>query len=219
MKRLHFAKLAALVALGALLLSLPAFAGDVYTVFSLPTDGGYLASTTNYGGGDGSESSISSLGTFNFSNSLVENSVPNSWSTWNCPPATESCTPNILWNEGNSTLTLTLTAPDNTAGFELEPDNFDAEPVTASYYNQLGQLIDVITLTPNGSSGALLFALQDNTVGNSIGHIDIVDTTGDDFAIAQLRQGSSGVPEPGGMSILGTLLLGALGLYRKMVAR
>ena len=64
--------------------------------------------TTNYGGGDGSGGFITSLGPFNFSNPQSENNVPNSWATWNCPPATESCTPNILWNEGFNTLTMTF---------------------------------------------------------------------------------------------------------------
>ncbi|MGO9097830.1 MAG: hypothetical protein ACLQGV_21715 [Bryobacteraceae bacterium] len=211
-------RLATLVVLGALLLSLPAFAGDVYTVFDQPTDGVYLASTTDYGGGDGSGNYISSLGTFDFSYPMEESSVPDSWGTWNCPPATESCTPNVLLTEGGTALTLTLTAPDNTAGFELEPDMFQAETVAASFYNQTGALIATITLNPNGSAGALLFALQDDTPGNWISYIDITDLAGDDFAIAQLRQGNStsSVPEPGGMSILGMFLLGALGLYRKM---
>jgi hypothetical protein len=209
-------RLATLAVLGALLLSVPAFAGDVYTIFNQPTDGVYLASTTDYGGGDGSGSTISSLGTFNFSNALSENSVPNSWSTWGCPPDTESCTPNVLYNSGSSVLTLTLTAHDNTAGFELEPDDFQVETVDASYYNQLGILIATITRNPNGSAGALLFALQDDTPGNWISRIDITDHAEDDFAIAQLRQGNS-VPEPGGMPILGMFLLGALGLYRKMM--
>jgi len=198
-----------------LLLSLPAFAGDIFTVFDQPT-GVYLTSTTNYGGGDGSGNTISSLGTFNFSNPLSQRNVPNSWGTWSCPPDTESCTPNVLFNVGSSLLTLTLTAQDNTAGFELEPDDFAVESVGASFYNQLGVLIATITRSPNGSSGALLFALQDNTPGNWISRIDINDSTGDDFAIAQLRQGSSAVPEPAGMSILGMFLLGALGLCRKM---
>jgi hypothetical protein len=210
-------RLATLVVLGALLLSLPAFA-DVYTVFDQPTDGVYLPSTTDYGGGDGSGNSILSLGTFDFSYALVESVVPGSWGTWNCPLAAESCTPDVLYTNGNSSLTLTLTASDNTAGFELEPDMFQAETITASFYNQSGALIDTITRSPNGDAGALLFALQDDTPGNWIGHIVVTDLAvpADDFAIAQLRQGNS-VPEPGGMSILGMFLLGALGLRRKMM--
>jgi hypothetical protein len=206
-------RLATLFVLGALLLSLPAFA-DVYTVFDQPTDGVYLPSTTDYGGGDGSGGYILSLGTFDFSYALEESYVPETWETWNCPPATESCTPpNVLYS-GTSSLTLTLTASDNTAGFELEPNRFTTETVTASFYNQSGALIDTISLAPNGDAGALLFALQDDTPGKWIGQIVVTDEASDTFAIAQLRQGNS-VPEPGGMSILGMFLLGALGLYRK----
>ena len=48
--------------------------------------------------------------------------------------------------------------------------------------------------------------------------IDIVNDSGDDFAIAQLRQGNSGViPEPGTMALLGTGLLGALGMIRRKI--
>jgi PEP-CTERM motif len=214
---MRLVKFTTIIAIGALLiLSIPAFA-DNFTIFNNPGDGNYLTATTNYGGGDGSGGTISSLGTFNFSNLQTEVNVPNSWATWNCPPFTESCTPNALWNQGFSTLTLTLTAQDNVAGFELEPDNFAVETVDASFFNQNGALIATITRDVNGSGGALLFALADTTPGSWISRIDITDEAGGDFAIAQLRQGgaSGTTPEPGTMVLLGTGLLGALGVMRR----
>jgi PEP-CTERM motif len=157
---------------------------------------------------------ISSLGPFNFSNPQSENNVPNSWATWNCPPATESCTPNVLWNQGFSSLTITLTSAANIVGFELEPDNFAVEETTAQFFNG-GTLLGTIDLFPNGSAGALLFAAQSD---QNITSVVITNLAGDDFAIAQLRAGHVGggtTPEPGTMVLLGTGLLGALGVMRR----
>jgi PEP-CTERM motif len=211
MKTMRLVKLTTLIAL-CLVLSLPAFAG--FTTFSQPGDDGYIANTTNYGGGDGSGNFITSLGPFDFSNPQSENNVPNSWATWGCPPQTESCTPNVLWNEGFSSLTLTLTSAANIVGFELEPDNFAVEETTAQFFNG-GTLLGTIDLFPNGSAGALLFAAQSD---QDITSVVITNLAGDDFAIAQLRAGETApatTPEPGTMVLLGTGLLGALGVMRR----
>ncbi len=184
-------KLTTLVALSALLLlSLPAFAGDTWTVFPQPTSGGYSTFTTNFGGGDGSLNQIGSLGPFTFSNLQTEVNVPNSWASWNCPPATESCTPNALWNAGFSTLTISTSDHENTIGFELEPDNFAVETVQAIFHSSDGMSF-TLTQDVNGQGGALLFAVQDDTPGSVITSVDITDLAGGDFAIAQLRSGNS----------------------------
>ena len=211
---MRFAKLTTLIAIAALLMiSTPMFA-DSFTVISQP-NAFYTGNTINYGGGDGSGLLINSLGPFSFSNLQSEHYVPGTWGTWGCPPATESCTPNVLWNAGFSTLTITTSDRENTIGFELEPDQFVQESVTATFYASDGMFYS-LTLNPNGSNGALLFAVQDDTPGSYITHVDIVDNAGDDFAIAQLRTGNSGTtPEPGTMILLGTGLLGALGVMRR----
>jgi|ERR1019366_1403640 hypothetical protein len=210
MGTMRLVKLTTLIAL-CLVLSLPAFAG--FTTFAQPGDGNYEASTTNYGGGDGSGGNISSLGPFGFSTMLNERNVPGSWGTWNCPPATESCTPNVLYTQGSTSLTLTLSGNFNVVGFELEPDAFQQDEVTAQYFNG-ATLLGTIDLFPNGSSGALLFAAQSSS---DITSVVITDLTSDDFAIAQLRAGSTQptTPEPGTMILLGTGLLGALGVMRR----
>ena len=203
-----------LLALSLSLMSLPAF-GDTFTVYSTPI-ATYTSGTTDYGGGDGSGGTISSLGPFSFSSSLTESSVSGgTWATWNCPPATESCTPNVLYTNGVDTETFTLSGSHNTAGMEIEPDNFAVETVTASFYNQANVLIDTISLAVNGDAGALLFALTDTTPGASISKIVVSDTAPDDFAVAQLRAGSvATTPEPATLSLMGLGLLG-LGFYRK----
>lgn len=215
METMRLVKLTTLIALSALLLmSLPAFA-DSWTVFPTPGTGNYTGFTTNYGGGDGSGNFITSLGPFSFSNPQSENNVPNSWATWGCPPQTESCSPNVLWNAGFSTLTISTSDRENTIGFELEPDQFAQESVTATFHASDGASY-MLTLQPNGSAGALLFAVQDDTPGAYITSVDIVDNAGDDFAIAQLRTGnSSTTPEPGSILLFGSGILGLAGVLRR----
>jgi hypothetical protein len=212
-------KLTTLIALSALLLlSLPAFA-DSFTVYSQPTPGGqYVTFTTNYGGGDGSGGFINDLGPFHYSFPQSENNVPNSWASWSCPPASESCTPNVLYNVGFSTLHIDISGNFNTIGWELEPDQFQQEEVQVTYHTTGGDF--VLDLFPNGSAGALLFAVTDTTPGARILSADIVDLAGDDFATAQWRAGNVPVgttPEPSSMILLGSGILGVVGVLRRKV--
>ena len=199
----------------------PVFA-DSFTIFGQPTDGVYIPSTTNFGGGDGSGGTINSLGPFAFSSGLVELSVPSTWSTWNSPPFTESSTPNVLWTNGTTSLTLALPSKQfNTAGFELQPDLYAKETIQVAFYNQSGGLIGTITREVNGYAGALLFAGQDDSPGQYIEDIVITDDAGDDFAIAELRAGNSPaeLPEPGTLLVLIPGLMGAgYGLRRRLFA-
>lgn len=206
------------VLLLCLALASAAFA-DTWTTFPTPGTGGYTTFTTNFGGGDGSGATITSLGPFSFSVGMTEDAVPGSWGTWNCPPATESCTPNVLFTgAGTNTLTMTTSDVQNTLGFELEPLFFKVETISAVFNSSTGDSF-TLTLPVNGQAGALLFAVQDHTLGAHITSVDITDSTAgaDGFAIAQLRSGNSPatIPEPGSLALLASGLLGIVGSLRK----
>jgi hypothetical protein len=174
----------------------------------LTPDAGYTGSTSLLGGGDGSGGFISSLSdgtmTVDFSSAVLESSVPDTWGSWGSPPDTESSTPNVLDTYGATSLTLSLDHKATTFGFELEPDDFQSEDVTVDFYNG-ATLLGSIDLTPNGTSGALLYA----ATGGSFDKVVINDNAGDDFAIAQLRY-SPAVPEPATWALM-LVGLGGLG--------
>jgi hypothetical protein len=186
------------------LVAAPAAWATGFTVIPLPTSIDtatsmtYVSSTNLIdisGLTDGSSYSSVTDGflTVSFSSSMIRNTVGASWGTWNCPPYTESCMPPVLWSDGASSVTMTLSSPESTFGFEAEPDNFIQEQMTAIFYNG-ASVLGSITLDPNGDSGALLFAASDSTPFTSV---QIANSAGDDFAIANIRYSSSTfVPAP-----------------------
>ena len=116
-------------------------------------------------------------------------------------------------------IAITVSDVENTMGFELEPDQFQQELVTATFHSSTGDSF-TLSLMPNGSAGALLYAVQDTTAGAHITSVDINDTAGDDFAIAQLRTGGTSTgttPEPGTLILLGSGLLGVVGVMRRKI--
>jgi len=208
---------------GALLPSIPAAHADSFLTFSQPT-ADYTSGTINYGAGDGSGNAVTSLGPFSFSDSMVsvpmqEYNVPDSWGSWGAPPATESATPNVLYSNGVDSLTIQLDSLVNVVGFEYEPDAFQAEQVSAAFYNADSTLITTLTLEPSGDAGALLFALEDTSIGQSISFIQLSNNFGDDFAIAQLRTAfmpiTARTPEPASLPLLASGIFILLALFRR----
>jgi hypothetical protein len=125
--------------------------------------------------------------TVSFSTTMEKLSVPNSWSTWGSPPQTESASPNILWSDGATDVVVTYSSASRRIGFEVEPDIFQAETINATFTAVNGTSA-TIARTPNGSAGALLYALKTpKKAKKHVNKIEVVDTAGDDFAIAQIR--------------------------------
>src|SRR5215469_1592585 len=215
---MRFIRVAILVALCALLLfGVPTFA-DNWIDFSPLPGNSYFVHTTSFGGGDGSLIFTNALGPFTYSNAESQNSVPNSWPSWNAPPFSESATLNVLWNQGFSYLAIFVSGSFNSIGFELQPNISQVELISVDFNSSTGSFL-TITQNLDGSGGALLFAAQDNTPGAYITSVAIYDWALDDFATAQWRAGNSPVttPEPGTLLMLGSGLIGVLGIFRRKV--
>lgn len=105
--------------------------------------------------------------------------VPLGWATWSSPPFSETPNPDVLVFSTNS-LTMTLSEPVRTFGFELEPASFTTFTYTADFYFG-NELVGSISRNINGNGGARLMAF-------STDFIDRVVVSGpDEFAIANLR--------------------------------
>jgi hypothetical protein len=139
-----------------------------------------------------------------FSSAMERLTAGDTWGTWNSPPATESSLPPVLYSSGVADLSMTLTAPVNVFGFELEPDLGEVEPVTVTFFGTGSPF--ALTLDPNGNSGALLFAVSSET---PITSVSVDDGLGDDFAIANVRYAQNPLvvpaPEPPMLPILAVL--------------
>jgi hypothetical protein len=170
-----------------------------------------------------------------FNSGMVRQTVPGSWGTWNCPPATEaSCgdmlTPAnspVFWSNGATTITMTLSMAEGTFGFEAQPDLSDVEKMTATFFDAAGNKVGSISGNVSGNGGALLFAASSNDPFKTVTLTDsgpVPMCTGStcsaggcpagavcDFAIANLRYNSASIPEPPPALLVGIVLAGIVG--------
>ena len=172
----------------------------------------YLVSTTLLNFTDPDYTTITSLTggglTLTYDTPIDERTVPDSWNTWNTPPAVESTTPRVGTTDGVSTLTIHFSDALKVFGLEIEPDNYGPELIRAKYYSG-SKLVGAINLSPNGNGGALLYAAS--TGSGSFTKVVITNVTGDDFAFGSQRfqlASASSTPEPGTFALgAGALLI------------
>lgn len=187
---------------------IPAF-GQQFSPISTPT-ASYTGSTTLIPITAPDDTPLTSLTngteTITLSTAFYAETVPNfAWNTWGSPPNTESSTPRILANFTPVTsVTLTLSLPAATFGFEVEPDQDGSFPVSVNFYNG-STLLGTVSRNITGDAGALLMAASSTTPITSV--VITIPAGADGFAMAQFRYANvSSVPT------LSTAAFGALGL-------
>lgn len=189
---------------------------------SLPGGGSYVSATTNIAVPGSEFDTLNSVSdgklSVGFSIPMQILNVGDGWGTWSSPPFSESSTPTVLWTQGPTQVTLMFSAPVQTFGFELQPDQFGLFSSTAIFFSGANQ-IGTIARNVDGDSGARLFA---GTVTGSTGLITSVQISivGTDFAIGELsyefKPTIFPIPEPSTLAscLAGTLLAGGVASCR-----
>ena len=122
--------------------------------------------------------------TVSFDVTMVALTVPTTWSSWGSAPDTEGATPRVLWTNGFTSLTLTLSGAVMLFGFEAQPNTTVVSAITATFFNGISMVGQVVR-DVDGNGGALLFAASSTTAFDRV-----VVSSVDDFAIAQVRSGA-----------------------------
>jgi hypothetical protein len=173
------------------LIALPATAAPAFVQITQP-DAPYQASTTKIDiSGLTYLSSHSSItdGTLTVSFDTLmgkRGPVPSGWATWASPPHTETANPHVLIT-GEANMTMTLSHPVTTFGFELEGNAWANHNYTVDFILMSGPTtVGTISMIIDGFYGARLFAASVGP-GESFDKfvIDGDDISG--FAIAQVR--------------------------------
>jgi hypothetical protein len=130
--------------------------------------------------------------TISFSTQMEKRKIPDHWNAqWS--PATEEQNPHILFSNYHNEVTLNLSQPTTTFGFEFGTNSFGTYSYTVDYFSGttlIGSLTQSITNSPIGNQGdikvfgATSDAPFDRVVIRSVSG----DTSG--FSIAQIRYGT-----------------------------
>ena len=163
---------------------------DGFIWYDQPADGVYIPNTCLLDLSAFAEfetvSSVDLCGqTVTFTPGLMKETVPDSWSTWNSPPAVERSAPSVLVSDATS-FTLSLSSPVTYAGMEAEPDPLEVHPISASYL-AAGEPVGTITRDIDGNAGALMLGASSSTPFDSI-----MVSSDVDFAVAEIRIGVTG---------------------------
>lgn len=118
--------------------------------------------------------------------SMIKYTVPISWATWSSPPDSESATPPVLYSNGLDSITMTLSKPVCTFGFELEPNLRMIFSYTVEFYSGT-DLVGSITQDVNGDFGARLFAAKTCCCTAFDRVVITAEQPSFGFAIAQVR--------------------------------
>ena len=122
--------------------------------------------------------------TLTFDVTLQKGSVPNTWSSWNSPPNSETASPHILASTIQN-LSIEFSEPIMVFGFEAESNDFDICNLSLDLYNG-STLLKSIVLPVTGDYGSRLFAAQSNSLPFTRAEVKILSSK-KGFAIANLR--------------------------------
>lgn len=140
------------------------------------------------------------LQTISFDQTVTKTAVGVDWQTWGTPPDTENSTPPVLFRSLTNSLTLSLSVPSTTFGFELQGNEFIVSQFLVTFLDQGLNPVGSINMQVDGDGGALLFAASTTTSPFSRVTIENTSLDAGGFAMAQLR--FTPVPEPASVAMI-----------------
>lgn len=105
------------------------------------------------------------------------------WASWSSPPFAETSAPHVLFSDFSNIVTLDLSQPVTTFGFEIAPNPWAPHTFTVDFIDSSGPtIVETIVKDAHGFQGSRLVA---SDLDLPVNRIRISGTA--DFAIAQLR--------------------------------